>query len=263
MKIWAVANQKGGVGKTTTAVSLAGLLSLKGHRTLMVDLDPHGSMTGYFSIDPEEVEPSVYDLFDLNSVVDDPEQIIVKTPFENLDLMPASTALATLDRQIGQRKGMGLIVDKTLAKLKGKYDNVVLDCPPMLGVLMLNALTAAQHLLIPVQTEHLALKGLERMMHTLAMVQRSRPKPLEITIIPTMFDQRTRASIDTLRSMQKDHAEYLWKGLVPVDTKFREASKKFTPLTIDQPWCKGSLAYRKLLDALLADSYEGEQAESP
>jgi chromosome partitioning protein len=248
MKIWAVANQKGGVGKTTTAVSLAGVLHNRHARVLLVDLDPHGSLTSYFGADPDNIDQSGYDLF-LQQV--DARAVIQKTKFENLDFIPASSALATLDRQLGARGGMGLVIKKALDQVAAEYDYVLLDCPPMLGLLMVNALAACERLLIPVQTEFLALKGLERMIHTLNMIQKSRKQNISQTIVPTFFDQRLKASVDTLQILRSTYAETIWDGLIPIDTQFRDASRQGIPLTIERPSCRGSRAYSNLLDYLL------------
>ncbi len=252
MKVWAVANQKGGVGKTTTAVSLGGLLSQKGVRTLLIDTDPHGSLTSYFRYNPDEMESSVYSLFEDRNI--DPLSIIKPSRFENLHILPASMALATLDRQLGTQSGMGLVLQQTLQKLAHQYDCALIDCPPMLGVLMVNALAACDHLLIPVQTEFLALKGLERMLRTLTMIMRSRHLELPYTIVPTMFDRRTRASAETLRLLRKRYApEVLWKFVIPVDTQFRDASLNGAPLPLHAPQSRGVMAYRKLLKNLLME----------
>jgi chromosome partitioning protein len=129
----------------------------------------------------------------------------------------------------------------------------------MLGVLMVNALAACEHLIIPVQTEFLAIKGLERMLHTLKMIERSKNLQLPYTIVPTMYDRRTRASIDSLKSMQEQFGENLWDSLIPVDTRFREASRAGKPLTQISPDARGALAYRDLFDFLLGDKKESEQ----
>ena len=253
MKVWTVANQKGGVGKTTTSVSLGGLLSQWGLRTLLIDIDPHASLTSYFRYDPDALEESVYTLF--KGVAEkrdvDPAGLVYPTGTEGLDLMPAEMALATLDRQAGRLDGMGLVIKQALQRLQGRYDHVVLDCPPILGILMINAMAACEQLIIPVQTEFLALKGLERMLHTLQMVTKSRRQPLPYTIVPTMFDRRTRASIDSLRVLKESYPQHLWHGVVPVDTLFREASKAGIPPALFAPQSRGVGAYAQLLQELM------------
>ncbi len=255
MKVWTIANQKGGVGKTTTAVTLGGLLANWGLRTLLVDVDPQGSMTSYFRYDPEELEQSVFSLFKAKSEGKkiDPEALLCSTGTEGLDLLPASVALATLDRQMGRLEGMGLILKEALDKLSGRFDHVLIDCPPMLGVLMVNALAACDHLVIPVQTEFLALKGLERMLHTLKMVLRSRTTPLTHTVVPTFFDRRTRASLDSLRVLRETYEDVLWDSVIPVDTKFRESSRAGVPPPQFCPETRGVVAYTQLLGFLMQD----------
>jgi chromosome partitioning protein len=258
MRVWTVANQKGGVGKTTSTVALGGLLAQWGLRTLLVDIDPHGSLTSYFRYDPDALDESVYGLF--RAVAQnrraDPLSLIYPTGTEGVDLMPAEMALATLDRQAGRLEGMGLVIKQALSLLQNRYDHVIIDCPPILGVLMINAMAACEQLIIPVQTEFLALKGLERMIHTLEMVTKSRQLPLPYLIVPTMFDRRTRASIDSLRVMRESHRGHVWHSLIPVDTLFREASKAGIPPALFAPQSRGVAAYERLLRDLLD---EGEQ----
>jgi len=253
MKIWTVANQKGGVGKTTTSVSLGGLVAQWGLRTLLIDIDPHASLTSYFRYDPDVLEESVYSLFKgVSEQRDvDPASLIYPTGTEGLDLMPAEMALATLDRQAGRLEGMGLVLKQALARLQGRYDHVIIDCPPILGILMINAMAACEKLIVPVQTEFLALKGLERMVRTLQMVTKSRKVPLPYLIVPTLFDRRTRASIDSLRVLRESYPNSLWHGLIPIDTLFRESSKAGIPPSLFAPQSRGVLAYTQLLQELM------------
>lgn len=253
MHIWAVANQKGGVGKTTTVVTLAGLLADAGHRVLMVDLDPHGSLTSYFRFDPDSIEHSTYDLFQVAGKLppDLPATLVLETGHPNLSLLPSSTALATLERHAQAQGGMGLVISKTLAILWDSYDYVLIDSPPVLGVLMINALAACQQLVIPVQTEFLAIKGLERMVRTLTMINRARKRPVPYMIVPTLFDKRTQASNKSLRSLKDAYDELVWDSVIPVDTKLRDASTAgIAPSALDHN-ARGVKAYSSLMDSLL------------
>jgi chromosome partitioning protein len=250
--VWAVANQKGGVGKTTSTVCIAGLLREQGYRVLMVDLDPHGSLTSYFKYDPDEIDLSTFDLFMHEGKIPEglSKKIIKSTTKEGIDLFPASTALATLERRVAGQGGMGLVISKALTTLWDDYEYVIIDTPPILGVLMINALAAAQRLLIPVQTEFLAVKGLERMTHTLAMVMQSTKKQLPFTIIPTLFDRRTQASINALKKIRELYGDQVFEEPIPVDTKFRDASELGkVPSDLDTD-SRGVRVYRHLLSSL-------------
>ena len=254
MKVWAVANQKGGVGKTTTSIALAGLLADAGKRVVVVDLDPHGSMTSYFGHDPDSLEHSCFDLFQHQGSVPPglAQALLLPTSDERIALLPSSTALATLERQSPGQSGLGLVIAKSLAQLWQDFDYAIIDSPPLLGVLMVNALAASQQLVIPVQTEHLAVKGLERMVNTLAMINHSRKQPLPFSIVPTLFDRRTQASIGTLRVLRDMYPDDIWQGFIPVDTRLRDASRAgLTPSQFDGK-SRGVLAYRSLLKHLLA-----------
>ncbi|MFT5084869.1 MAG: chromosome partitioning protein [Lentisphaeria bacterium] len=251
LQVWTVANQKGGVGKTTTSVALGGIAAEAGHRVLLVDLDPHGSLTSYFRLDPDSLESSTFTLFEQRKLLSMATitPLIHPTSYANISFIPASTALATLERQcIGD--GMGLVISRALAIVASQFDLVVIDCPPQLGVLMINALAACNELLIPVQTEFLAIKGLERMLHTLAMLSKSRKHELSYTIVATMFDRRTQASVSSLRAIRNSYGDQVWSGKIPIDTRFRDASKAGVPPHLYEAGARGVEAYRSLYGQL-------------
>ena len=255
MPVWAVANQKGGVGKTTTAAALAGLLADGSARTLLVDMDPHGSLTTYLGFDAEAAGPGVYELFRArvgDAAAADDDTLIRQTAIDRLWLMPSSPAMATLDRQLGVRAGMGLVLADALQPLHSRFDRVVIDCPPLLGVLMINALVACERLIIPTQTEFLALGGLQRMLRSLAMVERSRGVPIPYRIVPTLFDSRTRASQTCLDSLRADYPGTISTVVVPTDTQVREASRAGLPVASWPAARRAGEAYRALLRELLA-----------
>lgn len=263
MRIWAVANQKGGVGKSTTVVALAGLLAEQGKRVLMVDLDPQGSLTGYFGYDPDHLEGTAFDLFteDATAVEEVAAQILRETNCPGLFLLPASTAQATLERRIASVAGMGLVIAKTLRVLAEDFDYVLLDNAPSLGLLMVNSLAASHRVLIPVQTEYLALKGLERMMHTLQLVTKSQGMALPHTIIPTMFDRRTQASIQGFREMLRLYDKSVFPNPIPIDTKFRGASLQGVVPSAYDKGTHGVRAYARLLRYLQEDAVAREEAQ--
>ncbi|MEH6649237.1 MAG: ParA family protein [Motiliproteus sp.] len=248
MHIWAVANQKGGVGKTTTVVTLAGLLADQGLDVLLVDLDPHGSLTSYFGYDPDTLEHSAYDLFEAGtSTPAKVSGLLQGTSHDRISLIPASTAMATLERRSVGSEGMGLMVSQSLVQLWDQFDYVLIDSPPVLGILMVNALAACDRLIVPVQTEFLAIKGLERMVRTLSMINKARSRKLDYHILPTFFDRRTQASMQSLRKIKQTYPAQVAHAIIPVDTKLRNASSEgIVPSALD-PTSHGVRSYGMLL----------------
>jgi len=249
--VWTIANQKGGVGKTTTTITLGGILADQGYRVLLVDTDPHASLSYYFGIESEELDLSIYNIF-----IDSPnkEQVLQSfcpTQYKNIDILPATMGLATLDRALGNKGGMGLVLKKALQLVTGEYDYVLIDCPPVLGVLMVNALATSNRIIVPVQTEFLALKGLDRMINTLEIMQSEQSEPFQYTIVPTMYDKRTKASLITYRKIQEKYAGNVWSGVIPIDTNFRNASQARKLPSDFLRSSRGVVAYKKLLHSLL------------
>lgn len=253
MRVWTFANQKGGIGKTTSCVALGGLAAELGLRVLMVDLDPQGSLTSYFKLNSDQIKASSLNLFQERKhlTTDFIGQLIINTPFKNLCLLPASMGLATLERQAIGPEGMGLVIKRSLDLIADDFDLVLIDCPPALGVLMVNALAACDLLIMPVQTEFLALKGTERMLNALTMINRSRNSSLPYLLVPTLYDRRTTASVTSLRTLRHTYGQQVWPGRIPIDTRLRDASKMGLPPHLVAEESQGIDGYRSLLGYLL------------
>ncbi len=262
MEVWTVANQKGGVGKTTTTVNLGGLLAEQGYSVLLIDLDPHTSLTSYLGIEADDLECSIFDCLQ-NSHWSEQQLIktaVLSTKTENLKVIGGSVAMATIDRQMNNLKGKGFLLAKTLAALEKQFDYVIIDCPPIMGILLINALAICHRLIIPCQTEYLAIKGLQRMIDTIHMVAKAGKNNFRYTIVPTMFDRRTRASILALRKLRDDYPDALWNNIIPVDTKFRDASLAHLPLCEFEKNTHGLRGYKILLRLLLSDELTAKRA---
>ena len=255
MRIWTVANQKGGVGKTTTTLALGGRLVLRGFRVLLLDLDPHASMTQSLGIAAEPPPRGILDLFDEQPLgIND---VASETPMENLHLVAGQAGLATLERRAGNRAGLGRALGRALDAVSSQYDYALLDCPPTLGLLMVNALAAADRLVVPTQTEPLAQFGLQGIARTATMVERSRGRSLPMSILPTLYDRRTRIAQDTLTEMRAKFEGQVWNDAVPVDTRLRDINLLLGPEPGDHG-PRGLLAYSRALDWLLACDHLGE-----
>jgi chromosome partitioning protein len=218
---------------------------------LLVDTDPHASLSYYFGVESEDLELSVYDLFTQVSSSEQILQSLCPTQYSNIDILPATMGLATLDRSLGAKGGMGLVLKKAMGKISQDYDYVLIDCPPVLGVLMVNALAAADRIVVPVQTEFLALKGLDRMIKTIDLMQGEQEKPFRYIIVPTMFDKRTKASIIAYQQLQDTYKEKVWPGVIPIDTNFRNASVAQKVPSHFAANSRGVFAYKSLLDYLI------------
>lgn len=248
MSIFTLVNQKGGVGKTTTAIALAGLAVQDQQKVLLVDLDPHGSLTTYLGFDPDSAIGSCYELFcqpDLSA-----EQIldnmVVATQIEHLHLLPASSLLTMLESEVGNRLGLGWVLANALKKIENRYDHIFIDTAPLMGMLMINAIMAADRLVLPVQTEFLAMKGLERMMKTLELLTQTHRKEHDILVLPTLYDGRTQASQESMKELQKIYGEKVWHLSIPIDSKIRAASRLGLPPSFLDSQSRGVRRYRKL-----------------
>ena len=251
MRIWAIANQKGGVGKTTSTLALGRGLAALGHKVLLIDLDPHASLTRAFGVPLDPPPSGVLELF-----ATPPAEIatlVHASPIPQLDYLCAQAALATLERRSAAQPGLGLALQHALTRHADQHDYILMDCAPTLGLLMINALAAADRLIIPTQAEPLALHGLEGMVRTAEMVERSRRRPLPVSILPTLFDRRTRTGNESLKAMQDRHGQRVWEDAIPVDTKVSNPPVLTVPATAGEYPGRALSAYRRALEWILAD----------
>ena len=254
-KIIAFANQKGGVGKTTTAINLAAALSERGKRVLLCDFDPQGNATLGFGVDPRSLETSVYDLI----VSEDPDTKsgIVQTKWgdiigANVNLAGAELDLIAMDHREARLK---LVLDK----VKDEYDYVFIDCPPSLGLLTLNCLCAADSFLVPLQCEYYALEGLSQLMTTVRMVKKNMNPKLSLEgVLLTMFDGRTNLSIQVVEEVKKHFPGEVFSSVVPRNVRLSEAPSHGKPITEYDRMCRGAEAYLSLADEILAKNGKGK-----
>ena len=246
-KIIAFANQKGGVGKTTTAINLAAALFERGKRVLLCDFDPQGNATSGFGVDPRSLKTSVYDLI----VADEPDvkSAIVSTKW--VDLIGANVNLAGAELDLIAMEGRENRLKGVLERVRDDYDYIFIDCPPSLGLLTLNCLCAADSFLVPLQCEYYALEGLSQLMTTVRMVKKSMNPEIELEgVLLTMFDGRTNLSIQVVEEVKKHFPGEVFSSVVPRNVRLSEASHG-KPITDYDRMCRGAEAYLALADEIL------------
>lgn len=253
MRVWAIANQKGGVGKTTSSLCLGRSLADAGKRVLLVDLDPHGSLTRAFGVPTEPPPAGTYDLFNDKNI----SEVARPSGYPGIDLVAAQPAMATLERRSATQPGLGLALGRALQAEPDGHDYALLDCPPTLGLLLVNALAACDRLIVPTQTDPLALHGLAGMLHTAAMVERSRARPLLRQILPTLFDRRTRTGQQTLEQLQAHPGASACPYPIPVDTRLRDADALGSR---EHMYGRGLAAYEHAMQWLLDTAPDGQEA---
>ena len=244
VRVTACTNQKGGVGKTTTVINLAAYLALSGTRTLVIDLDPQGNATSGLGVDRRSVERSAYD-----ALVDrvPAGELIVGTAIDGLDLLPSTPALSGAEVELVDVPARERRLSASLADLSGRYDRVLIDCPPSLGLLTVNALTAADGVLIPIQTEYYALEGLSQLVNTIRRVRESLNPRLELDgVVLTMFDGRTRLSVQVADEVRRHMNGTVFDTVVPRSVRLSEAPSHGLPIALYDPASRGATAYREL-----------------
>lgn len=243
-RIIAITNQKGGVGKTTTAVNLAATLAEAGQRVLLLDFDPQGNASSGLGVERSEIRSSIYDVITGNFGI---EETILRDWMENLDLIPADMSLAACDAELADVENKNLILRGALRPLREKYEYLLIDCPPSLGTITVNALSAADTVLIPIQCEYYALEGLRQVLSSIEIVQEAlNPSLLIEGIVFTMYDGRIRLSQEVVKTVRKNFRGNIFQSMIPRNVRLAEAPSHGLPITAYDSASSGAESYRKL-----------------
>jgi chromosome partitioning protein len=248
--IYAVVNQKGGVGKTTTSVNLAACAAVEGERVLLVDTDPQGNATSGVGVIKSGLNGCIYDVLINEVPIDD---VVIKTDTPNLDLVPARLDLAGADIELMSMMSREMKLKHALACVKDKYSLIVIDCPPSLGLLTINVLTAADYVILPIQCEYYALEGISQLLRTVELVRQHLNPDLEIAkVLLTMYDYRTNLSQQVVQEVQTFFPDSVSEVLVPRNVRLSEAPSHGLPIIAYDPKSKGAEAYRRFSEEVIA-----------
>lgn len=243
-RIIAIANQKGGVGKTTTAINLSASLASLGKKVLAIDMDPQGNMSSGLGVDKNEVEKTVYDLIIGNIGI---EECIYEEVIENLDVLPSNIDLSAAEIELIGVDNKEYILRDEVNKVKEKYDFIIIDCPPALSMLTINAMTTSDSVLVPIQCEYYALEGLSQLIHTIELVQERLNPELEIEgVVFTMYDARTNLSLQVVENVKNNLDTTIYKTIIPRSVRLAEAPSHGLPINKYDSRSTGAESYRML-----------------
>lgn len=249
-KVVAVINQKGGVGKSTTVINLSACLGEGKKKVLVIDFDPQGNSTSGYGVEKEELEHDIYDVILHNQPIED---TIVETCEPNVFIVPATIQLATAEIELVAAMARESVLKEAIDKVKDEFDYVFIDCPPSLGLLTINALVAADSLIIPIQCEYYALEGVAKLLESMQMVKRRMNPDLEIFgVVMTMYDSRTTLSKQVVDEVQSYFGKKMFKTIIPRNVKLSEAPSHGLPVAMYARVSKGALAYSKLAREVVA-----------
>ena len=253
-RVLAIANQKGGVGKTTTTLSLGAALARRGSKVLLLDLDPHICASVHMRFYPDEHMHTVLELFQA-----EPEQwaelwtaIIARQEGQVCDFVPGNIRMSELEGDLKERRGKGVILKEALVSRLPLYDYILLDCPPHMGLIMANALVASDLLIIPIQTDFLALHGLMLLFDTVRTLNKALPAPIRYRAFATMYDRRAKACTKVLEMLTRKLGDSMFETIISMDTRFREASALGKVIYDIDPQCKGARGYASLAEEVVA-----------
>lgn len=253
-RIIVIANQKGGVGKTTTSINLSASLAELDQKVLIVDMDPQGNTTSGLGIDKDDVENTVYELLLGECSI---EEAILETEYENLKILPSNINLAAAEIELVGTDEKEFILKKALDSVKEAYDFILIDCPPSLSMLTINAMCAANTVLVPIQCEYYALEGLSQLMHTIELVKGRLNPELEIEgVVFTMYDARTNLSLQVVESVKNSLNQAIYKTIIPRNIRLAEAPSHGMPITRYDAKSTGAESYRMLAEEVI---HRGEE----